>query len=120
MGTSAQQTTVGSHPLLVNMRQCVLLLAFVAPLALADAEADPYYGAGYGYGAGYAGVGLAGAGVAGAGVVGAGVVGVAAAPAVAVAPQCQTVVDQVTSQQCNTVSENVCTTSTVLLLLPLL
>merc|ERR1711872_499513 len=103
MGTSAQPSTVGS-PHQIIMRQCVLFLAFVAPLALAeaDAEADPYYGAGY-----------AGAGLAGAGVVGAGVVGVGAAPAVAVAPQCQTVVDQVTSQQCNTVSENVCTTSTV-------
>merc|ERR1712098_961043 len=97
MGTSAQTSTVGS-PHQIIMRQCVLFLAFVAPLALAeaDAEADPYYGAGYG-----------------AGVVGAGVVGVATAPAVAVTPQCTTVVDQVPSQQCNTVSENVCTTSTV-------
>merc|ERR1711872_228332 len=113
MGTSAQPSTVGS-PHQIIMRQCVLFLAFVAPLALAeaDAEADPYYGAGYG------------AGVVGAGVVGAGVVGVATAPAVAVTPQCTTVVDQVTSQQCTTdpveechpvprtVTENVCTPTT--------
>merc|ERR1711887_298924 len=78
------------------MKQFVVLLAFVSPLALAEADAS---------------YGIHGAALGGA-------VGVAAAPAVvaqrvATAPHCQTTYDTITSQQCHTVSEPVCHTRTI-------
>merc|ERR1712212_1006237 len=78
------------------MKQFVVLLALVSPLALAEADAS---------------YGIHGAALGGA-------VGIAAAPVavaqrVATAPHCQTAYDTVTSQQCHTVSEPVCHTRTI-------
>merc|ERR1712212_994729 len=78
------------------MKQIVVLLAFVSPLALAEADAS---------------YGIHGAALGGA-------VGIAAAPVavaqrVATAPHCQTAYDTVTSQQCHTVSKPVCHTRTI-------
>merc|ERR1712037_12313 len=98
MGTSARSAIVGSPKKQLIMKQFVVLLAFLSPLALAEAEASyGIHGGAYGY---------------------AGAVGVAAAPvAVAqraiTAPHCQTTYDTVTSQQCHTISEPVCHTRTV-------
>merc|ERR1712037_875051 len=93
MGTSARSAIVGSPKKQLIMKQFVVLLAFLSPLALAEAEASyGIHGGAYGY---------------------AGAVGVAAAPvAVAqraiTAPHCQTTYDTVTSQECHTISEPAC------------
>merc|ERR1712128_338338 len=98
MGTSAPDLVGSPSNNQLIMKQFVVLLAFLSPLALAEAEAS--YGI-HGGALGYAGS-----------------VGIAAAPvAVAqraiTAPHCQTTYDTVTSQQCHTVSEPVCHTRTV-------
>merc|ERR1712243_301661 len=100
MGTSARSAIVGSPKKQLIMKQFVVLLAFVSPLALAEAEAS--YGL-HGGALGYAGaVGVAAAPVAVAAAP------VAVAQRVATAPHCQTTYDTITSQQCTTVSEPVC------------
>merc|ERR1712018_9096 len=87
------------------MKQFVVLLAFVSPLALAEAEAS--YGL-HGGALGYAGaVGVAAAPVAVAAAP------VAVAQRVATAPHCQTTYDTITSQQCTPASEPVCHTRTI-------
>merc|ERR1712128_340989 len=98
MGTSAPDLVGSPSNNQLIMKQFVVLLAFLSPLALAEADAS--YGI-HGGALGYAGS-----------------VGIAAAPvAVAqraiTAPHCQTTYDTVTSQQCHTVSEPVCHTRTV-------
>merc|ERR1712055_1060487 len=97
------------------MKQFVVLLA-VCGGAFAKADADPYYAAGYAGGAGVLGYG--------------GAIGIAAAPAVvaqrvAAAPQCHTVseqqcheeitiiVDTTTIEDCQDITEQVCTQSSV-------
>merc|ERR1712128_144528 len=95
MGTSAPDLVGSPSNNQLIMKQFVVLLAFLSPLALAEADAS--YGI-HGGALGYAGS-----------------VGIAAAPvAVAqraiTAPHCQTTYDTVTSQQCHTVSEPVCHT----------
>merc|ERR1719180_299491 len=91
------------------MKQFVLLLAAVSPLALADAEADaaadPWYGnhARHSYGHSHVAVAHHAPAVAVA----------HHAPAVAVAPKCHTVYDTVTSSACSTVSDPVCSTKSV-------
>merc|ERR1712243_124995 len=105
MGTSARSAIVGSPKKQLIMKQFVVLLAFVSPLALAEAEAS--YGL-HGGALGYAGaVGVAAAPVAVAAAP------VAVAQRVATAPHCQTTYDTITSQQCTTVSEPVCHTRTI-------
>merc|ERR1712106_1181560 len=98
MGTSAPDLVGSPSNNQLIMKQFVVILAFLSPLALAEADAS--YGI-HGGALGYAGS-----------------VGIAAAPvAVAqraiTAPHCQTTYDTVTSQQCHTVSEPVCHTRTV-------
>merc|ERR1711928_315569 len=85
------------------MKQFVVLLA-VCGGAFAKAEADPYYAAGYAGGAGVLGYG--------------GAIGIAAAPAVvaqrvATAPHCQTTYDTITSQQCHEEITTIVDTTTI-------
>merc|ERR1719497_197929 len=85
------------------MKQFVVLLA-VCGGAFAKADADPYYAAGYAGGAGVLGYG--------------GAIGIAAAPAVvaqrvATAPHCQTTYDTITSQQCHTEITTIVDTTTI-------
>merc|ERR1711863_60628 len=116
MGTSLQLSSRcgKSSPAIIIMKQFVLLLAAVSPLALAeaeaDAEADPWYGnhayghhgrARHAYGHSHVAVAHHAPAVA------------VAHHAVAVAPKCHTVYDTVTSSACSTVSEPVCSTRSV-------
>merc|ERR1712055_141246 len=85
------------------MKQFVVLLA-VCGGAFAKADADPYYAAGYAGGAGVLGYG--------------GAIGIAAAPAVvaqrvATAPHCQTTYDTITSQQCHEEITTIVDTTTI-------
>merc|ERR1711981_798465 len=107
MGLQLSSRCGKSSPAIIIMKQFVLLLAAVSPLALAeaeaDAEADPWYGNhAYGHhGRAHHAYGHSHVAVA------------HHAPAVAVAPKCHTVYDTVTSSACSTVSEPVCSTRSV-------
>merc|ERR1712212_16957 len=98
MGTSARSAIVGSPKKQFIMKQFVVLLAFLSPLAMAEAEASyGLHGGAYGY----------------AGAVGVAAAPVAVAQRVATAPHRQTPYDTVPSQECHTVSEPVCHTRTI-------